>query len=117
MLDYMSTARRARVTVTLPGDLLERVDRSAREQGVSRSGLMESWLRESARRHVEREIQRATIAYYEGLTDDERREDEDLARALSLSASRVDVDGTGRAGRLAARGRRQSRSRRARASS
>lgn len=85
------SARRRRVTVTLPADLLERIDREA--AGSSRSSVVERWLREAARSRVQSRIEEATIAYYEGLTTAEEREDEALARALASGARRLDVDG------------------------
>jgi len=48
-------SRRMRVTVSLPGDLVRRLDKFSRAQGASRSGLMERWLRRaSGRRQVRR---------------------------------------------------------------
>jgi metal-responsive CopG/Arc/MetJ family transcriptional regulator len=78
------------VTVTLPVDLVARIDREAR-QG-SRSGVIEKWLREAARRRVERSIEEATTAYYESLTAEDRAEDQSLARALGSAARRLEID-------------------------
>lgn len=82
---------RRRVTVTLPGDLLARIDREAGRG--SRSRVIEQWLREAARARVGRRLEEDTIAYYESLTADERAEDTALAKALGRAARRNRVDG------------------------
>jgi ribbon-helix-helix CopG family protein len=38
-----------RVTVSLPSDLVRRLDRQSRAQGASRSGVVERWLRAGER--------------------------------------------------------------------
>lgn len=83
---------RIKISVSLPGDLIARIDRAARAESRSRSRVLESWLRSAAREGAQHELEQATIAYYESLTPEERREDAALAAGLSESARRIDVD-------------------------
>ena len=89
----MST--RVRVTVTLPPDLVSRVDDEARRSAsASRSSVVERWLRSGSRRQSEHALETATIAYYAALTEDDRAEDAALSAALTSRARSIDVDGT-----------------------
>jgi predicted transcriptional regulator len=44
-----STRSRTRVTISLPSDLVQRLDRHSRTQGASRSRVAERWLRAGER--------------------------------------------------------------------
>jgi metal-responsive CopG/Arc/MetJ family transcriptional regulator len=93
----VTAARKIKLSVTVDADVVERVDRAAREvPGATRSSIVEAWLRRGARAQAERELRDATIAYYEALTPAERAEDEQLSHALSRRARRLDVDGPSR---------------------
>jgi metal-responsive CopG/Arc/MetJ family transcriptional regulator len=64
--------RRARVTITLAKDVLERVDRVAKATpGASRSSVMEAWLKRAAREDAQSGLERAITEYYEGMTERE----------------------------------------------
>src|SRR5215510_4341448 len=84
---------RLKISVSLPSDLVDRIDQVARAESRSRSRVVESWLRSAATRGAERELEHATIAYYESQTAEESREDAAMAAALSRSARRLEVDG------------------------
>lgn len=81
---------KARITVTLPPELLARIDRLARRGGASRSSVVARWLGEGARAEASRALERSTVDYYRSLDETEAREGEAIAGALSEAARRVD---------------------------
>ncbi len=83
---------RIKISVSLPSDLVARIDRAARAEARSRSRVLESWLRAAAQEGAARELEAATIAYYEGLTPQELHEEAALTSALSAATRRVRVD-------------------------
>ena len=88
----MKTARKAKVSVTLDRDLLAAIDRRVEPGATTRSEVIEAWLRLAALAHARRELDAATIAYYEGRTAEQQAEDDRLA-AFSTRASReLDLD-------------------------
>ena len=88
----MTAARKVKVSVTLSADVLDAVDRSARASG-SRSSVMDQWLRIAARSEVERDLERATVEYYLGLSPGERTEDAAISLAAGKAAQRLRIDG------------------------
>ena len=85
-------SRRVKISVSLPRDLVARMDRAARVEARSRSRVLEGWLRAAARESAARELEAATVEYYESLTAADRREDEAMAAASSAAARRLRVD-------------------------
>jgi metal-responsive CopG/Arc/MetJ family transcriptional regulator len=85
----MSTASKLKVSLTLPKDLVDLVDRDAREQSDTRSGVIERWLRRAASAHVEKELEEATAAYYRSLRGEGLAEERSMSKALSRAARRV----------------------------
>jgi hypothetical protein len=83
-----------KVSLTLPADLLELLDRDARRRGHTRSGVVEMWLRRAASAALEKEVEDATSAYYLSLRGRAAEMDEQLARASSRAARRVSYGGT-----------------------
>ena len=83
---------KVKVSVTVSKDLLGEIDKVAKQSKSTRSAVIDRWLRISARERKRLEIEQATIAYYESLTDEERAEDEALTRALSKASRRVKID-------------------------
>jgi metal-responsive CopG/Arc/MetJ family transcriptional regulator len=83
---------RVKISVSLPRDLVARIDSAARSQARSRSSVLEGWLRASARERASRELEAATIAYYESLTPEDRHEDEAMASASARAARHVRID-------------------------
>lgn len=96
-------AARVKISVSLPSDLVARIDRAARAEARSRSRVLEAWLRATARERAARELEADTIAYYESLNAEDRREDEALAKASSRAARRLRIDESSQLG--ARRGR------------
>lgn len=86
---------RVKISVSLPRDLVARIDTAARSQDRSRSSVLEGWLRASARERASRELEAATIAYYESLTPEERHEDEAMATASSRASRGLRIDDAG----------------------
>lgn len=85
---------RVKISVSLPRDLVARIDRAAGAEARSRSRVLEAWLRTAERERAARELEAATIAYYDSLTREERREEASMASALSAAAQRLRVDGS-----------------------
>ena len=88
--------RRVKISVSLSSSLVARIDRAARAERRSRSGVLESWLQQGAREVVAREVEEATIAYYEALTPRELATEARLSGALARAGRRLDVDGSAR---------------------
>ena len=88
---FLMESPRVKISVSLPRDLVARIDQAAREQTRSRSRVLEDWLRSGNRRGVERELELATAAYYDSLTPAEDGEDRAVAGALSRAARRLRV--------------------------
>ena len=89
---------RVKISVSLPRDLVARIDREARSEARSRSRVLEGWLSASARERVGRELEAATIAYYESLTPEDRREEDAIGSASSRAARRLRIDDPARPG-------------------
>ena len=85
-------APRVKISVSLARDLVARIDRAARTEARSRSSVLEGWLRASARERAARELEAATVAYYESLTPEDWREEEAMASASSRAARRLSID-------------------------
>lgn len=83
---------RIKISVSLPRDLVARIDRAARAEARSRSRVLEGWLRAAARENTAQELEQATIAYYQAMTSEDRGEDEGIAAASSRVARRLRVD-------------------------
>jgi metal-responsive CopG/Arc/MetJ family transcriptional regulator len=83
---------RVKISVSLPRDLVARIDRAARAEARSRSRVLERWLSTSARERSARELEAATIAYYESLTPEDRREEDAIGTASSDAARRLRID-------------------------
>ncbi len=103
----MRSARKVRVTVTLSPEVARAVDReAARGAGRSRSSLIEEWLARVAREHARRALDDEIARYYEGLGEEERREDAEWARTSAEAFVVHDREDTA----AARRGRRRPRS-------
>ncbi len=85
---------RAKVSITLSEELLERIDREAsRRPGGSRSAVIEEWVRKGARLRGADLLREETIAYYDSLAPEDHAEDEAIARASGDAAGRLRYDG------------------------
>jgi metal-responsive CopG/Arc/MetJ family transcriptional regulator len=85
-------SRRVKISVSLPRDLVARIDRTAKVEARSRSRVLEGWLNATARETAAREVEAATVEYYESLTAAHRREDEAMAASSSAAARRLRID-------------------------
>jgi metal-responsive CopG/Arc/MetJ family transcriptional regulator len=73
----MTGARKVKLSISLSEQLVDRIDReAARQPGQSRSGVIEAWLWRASRRAASARLAAETIAYYEKLSEAERREDQ-----------------------------------------
>ena len=87
----MSTPR-IRITVTLPRDLVQRIERQASRQRASRSRIVEAWLRSGARSHGSSSLDAEIERYYVAASQQDRSEDDALAVASRRRAARLKVD-------------------------
>jgi metal-responsive CopG/Arc/MetJ family transcriptional regulator len=78
---------KAKVSVSLPSDLLDEIDDEAAQTSRSRSQVFEVWLRLASRRRAAAKLEQDTLAYYTNRTAEQEAEDEALSRA-SLRAAR-----------------------------
>ena len=90
-MSYRMSAK-AKISITLSGDLLERIDRTAQRDRQTRSGIIEQWLRLASRADAAAGLSEDTVRYYDSLTSDERAEDTAIARASSRRARRLRID-------------------------
>ena len=81
-----------KISISLSRDLVARIDRAARAEARPRSRVLEDWLRTTARENAARDVEQATVAYYESLTPQDRRENAAIATASSKAARRLAVD-------------------------
>ena len=96
---------RVKISISLSRDLVARIDRAARAEARPRSRVLEDWLRSTARESAARDLEEATIAYYQGETVADRRENAAMAAASARAARRLAGD------KIAATGRRRRRKR------
>jgi metal-responsive CopG/Arc/MetJ family transcriptional regulator len=68
--------RKHKVSLSLPVDLVHWIDRqAARKRGETRSGVVEQAVRNWAKRSAAKDIEDATVAYYQAMTSSEHKED------------------------------------------
>jgi hypothetical protein len=84
--------RHKRVTVSLPGELVAKLDRSSRRLGLTRSGLAAQWLSRGSREQDSADLDRHIETYYAELEPTELAEDESISRAAARLARRLTVD-------------------------
>jgi metal-responsive CopG/Arc/MetJ family transcriptional regulator len=73
--------RKHKVSLSLPADLVDWIDRqAARKRGETRSGVVEQAVRSWAKRSAAKDIEDATVAYYQAMTASEHHEDEAWSR-------------------------------------
>lgn len=86
------TQPKHKVSLSLPADLVTWIDRqAARKRGQTRSGVVEQAVRSWARRSAAKDIEDATVAYYQAMTSSERDDDEAWSR-LGESSFRSNED-------------------------
>src|SRR5207249_11608186 len=87
---------RTRVTVSLPTDLVRRLDCHSRAKGTSRSGVAERWLRAGERQSALLSLERELETYYSQRIEDD--EETELGAVLGKAARKVAMDGRPRRG-------------------
>ncbi len=84
-----STLRKAKLTVTISGDVVNEIDEIAKEKGAPRSQVMEEmlrdWLLKSKKELLEKDIE----AYYRSLTEKENKEDKEWIEMVAESTGRT----------------------------
>lgn len=84
-----SALRKAKLTVTISGDVVNEIDEIAKEKGTPRSQVMEEMLRDWLIKSKKREIEKDIEAYYLSLTEKEKKEDREWTRISAESAQRT----------------------------
>ena len=86
----MKSAVKVKVSVSLPADLVRKIDHeTAARRGGTRSGVMETWLREADRRRAQTRLNDRIEAYYGSRTVAEKAEDEEWAAHSSALLGEV----------------------------
>ncbi len=80
--------RKAKLTVTISGDVVSEIDEIARERGTPRSQIMEDMLRDSLLKSRKREIEKKIEAYYLSLSEKDQKEDREWTKIATESAER-----------------------------
>lgn len=84
-----STLHKAKLTVTISGDVVNEIDDIAKGRGTPRSQVMEEalryWLLQSRKRAIENDIE----AYYLSLSEKEKKEDREWVETAAESAKRI----------------------------
>src|SRR5215467_7950108 len=83
---------KTKISISLDADVLEAVDRRAAREKMTRSAVMEQWLRGAARQAELQRLEEETAAYYDSLTPAEKREDAEWAAFASQAASELIID-------------------------
>jgi len=85
----INTLRKAKLTVTISGDVVNEIDEIAREKGTPRSQVMEEMLRDWLLKSKKREIEKGIEAYYLSLSEKEKKEDREWTKIAVESAKRT----------------------------
>ena len=86
--------RKAKVSVTISMDLLSKIDKEAAcIANGTRSGVIESWLRQVSCKKASDDLESATIAYYDSLSESEISEDDEWADFSTTEFERFDING------------------------
>jgi len=87
------TAAKVKLSITLSRALVDRIDAEVEASaGASRSSVIEQWLRKGRRANAATALREETVRYYESLSEEERAEDEAIARAASSRSRSVRYD-------------------------
>ena len=84
-----SILHKAKLTVTISGDVVNEIDEIAKEKGSPRSQIMEGMLRDSLRKSKKTAIEKKIEAYYLSLTEKEKNEDRGWSGIAAESAKRT----------------------------
>lgn len=84
-----SMLRKAKLTVTISGDVVNEIDEIAKEKGIPRSQAIEEMLRDWLLKSKKREIEKDIEAYYLSLTEKEKKEDRGRTKIAAESVKRT----------------------------
>lgn len=84
-----SILRKAKLTVTISGDVVNKIDEIAKEKRIPRSQVMEDLLRDSLLKAKKRAIEKDIESYYLSLTEKEKKEDRKWTKIAAESAKRT----------------------------
>lgn len=84
-----SLLRKAELTVTISGDVVNKINEIAKEKEIPGSQAIEEILRDRLLKSKKREIGKDIETYYLSLTEDEKKEDREWARISAESAKRT----------------------------
>ncbi len=87
-MPFTSTLRKAKLTVTISGDVVNEIDEIAKVKGTPRSQVMEELLRDSLLKSKRREIEKSIEAYYLSLSGKEKKEDREWTKITAEGAER-----------------------------
>ncbi|MGC2063844.1 MAG: ribbon-helix-helix domain-containing protein [Thermodesulfovibrionales bacterium] len=80
---------KAKLTVTISGDVVNEIDKIAKKNGAPRSQVMEEalryWLLQSRKKAIEKDIEE----YYLSLSEEEKQEDRAWVKTAAESAKRT----------------------------
>ncbi len=84
-----SSLRKAKLTVTISGDVVNEIDKIARKKKSPRSQVMEEMLRDGLLKSKKRAIEKDIEDYYLSLTEKEKKEDSEWTKVAEESAKRT----------------------------
>jgi metal-responsive CopG/Arc/MetJ family transcriptional regulator len=84
-----SILRKAKLTVTISGDVVNKIDEIAKEKRTPRSQVMEDLLRDSLLKAKKRAIEKDIESYYLSLTEKEKKENREWTKIAAESAKRT----------------------------
>jgi len=88
-MSYASAQRKAKLTVTISSDVVNKIDEIAKEKGAARSQVMEIALRDWLLRSKKEVIEKDVASYYLSLRGKEKKEDSEWAVIAAESAKRT----------------------------
>lgn len=83
---------RSKVSISLSSQLLAEIDEEARRKAETRSRIIEIWLQLAARRRAARELEEATLRYYQQRSEIQRAEDDEWSELSARAARRLPID-------------------------
>jgi hypothetical protein len=84
--------RRMKVSLRIDAALLAEVDRYAAANDITRSAAVERWLGQFSYQEKLKRLENETAAYYDSLTEADRRDDAEWAEFASRSARKLCID-------------------------
>jgi metal-responsive CopG/Arc/MetJ family transcriptional regulator len=86
------TVRKVKISISIDAALLANVDRYAAANHVTRSAALERWLAQISHRERLNRLEEETAAYYDALTEADKRDDAEWAELATKSARKLDID-------------------------